>query len=311
MLNRHRDHAREVVVGPRPLEVVSRLAHPARLAHHLGEELRATRRRLRREPEGGFQLEVVRFEDDRVAQLRMLVVAPGQQDDGPQIQGVSPPFAQDAALDLHAPDPLGVRRRLDGWNHVGEFEADRRLRCRVHCHALRGADEVARRERPALAFPLILRRPDDMAVLAAVLRVDMNQRLHPVVAGRELPQTCVGIAIRRGIDDHRFARDDAVHVGREEGHPAVALPRGVVGRYPGLRFLRRAEAQEEPPGQRTFMDVGGVADLDAEPRRRPTLDYLITGRRGARGQGQDDGQESVAKNASLEDAVRLATCRRA
>ena len=104
-----------------------------------------------------------------------------------------------------------------------------------------------------------------MAILAVVLRVHVHQRLHPVVASRQLAQACVGIAVRSRVDDHGFARLDVDHVGREERHAAVALPRGVVGGDPGLGVRRRADGQEETASEWTVVDAGGVADFDTEP----------------------------------------------
>ena len=294
MLNRDRDHAREVVARPRLLEVVPRLAHPSRVAPHPVEEPRLARGRLGREAEGGLEPEVVGLEDHGVPPPGVVVVAAGQQDDGAQVHGVSPPFAEDTAPDLHALDPLGVRRNLDRGKDVGELQADRRLRSRVYAHAPRNADEVARRERPALALPLVLRGPDDAAVLPAELRVDVEQRLHPVVARRQLAQARVGIAVGAGVDEHRPARLDGLDVGREEGHPPVALPRRVVGGDAGLGLRGRGQGQEEAAGQRAVVEAGRVADLDAEERRRRGFAGLATRHRRAKGQDHGEGQEEAA-----------------
>ena len=290
MLERHRDHAREVVTGPRPLEVVAGFAHPARGVPQPVEESRLVRRRLGREAEGGVQLEVVGLDDHRVAQVGPVVVAARQQDDGAQVHRLAPPLAQDTAADLHSPDPLGVRRHVDGRQDIDERQADRRLRARVDAHAPRLADEVAGRERPALALPLVLGSPEDVAVPAAILRVDVDQGLHPVVARRQLPELRVGIADRPGVDDHGLARGDAGHVGREEGHAAVALPGRAVGGDPRLGFRGGAEGQEEPPGQRPVVQVGRVADLEAEAGRRSVLRRGVSRRSQRGGHGEERGR---------------------
>ena len=290
MLNRHREHAREVVARPRPLEVVPGLAHPPRVAHHPREEPRPARGRLGREAEGGLEPEVVGLEDHGVPPPGVVVVAAGQQDDGAQVHGVPPPLAENTAPDLHALDPLGVRRNLDRGKDVGELQADRRLRSGVYTHAPRGADEVARRERPALALPLVLRGPDDVAVLPAELRVDVEQRLDPVVARRQLAQARVRIAVGAGVDEHRPAWFDPRHVGGEEGHAAVALPRRVVGGDAGLGLRGRGQGQEEAAGQRAVVKIDAVGDLDAEPRRLPGAGGLATRCAGAGGQGDEQGR---------------------
>ena len=192
--------------------------------------------------------------------------------------------------------------RLDGRELARELQLDRCARGRVHANASRSADEVARREGPALTLPLVLRGPDDVAVLAAVLRVDMEQRLHPVVARRQFTQARVGIAVRRGVDDHRLARSGIGHVRREEGHAAIALPRGVVGRDPRLRVRRRAEPQEETSGERAVVDGGGVADLDTQPRRRLVLRDYVARRLHAAGQQQDRGKDK-APTADIGGAI--------
>ena len=294
MLNRHRDHAREVVAGPRALEVVARLAHPPRVAQHPREEPRLAGGRLGREAEGGLEPEVVGLEDHRVAQPGVLVVPPRQQDDGAQIHGAPPPLAEDAAPDLHAPDPLRVRRHLDGRNDVGQIEANRRVRSGVHADAPWSADEIARRERPPLALPPVLWGPDDVAVLPPELRVDVEQRLHPVVARRQLAQARVGVAVGAGVDDHRLPRLDALDVGREEGHAAVPLPRRVVGGDARLGLRRRGQGQEEAAGQRAVVEAGRVADLDAEGSRRRGFTGLATRHRRADGQDHGGGQDKAA-----------------
>ena len=56
----------------------------------------------------------------------------------------------------------------------------------IEVHLLHLAHEVAGRRVEVLAFPLVVVHPDHVAVGAGELRVDVEQRLHVVVAGGDL-----------------------------------------------------------------------------------------------------------------------------
>ena len=104
-----------------------------------------------------------------------LVVVAREQNGGAEINGTAPELGEHRALDVEALDGFGVRRDLDGRDHLIADELDAIAFRRIERDLFRGAVEIAGRAVPALAFPLIVVHPDDVAVGAVEFGVDVDE----------------------------------------------------------------------------------------------------------------------------------------
>ena len=196
VLQRHVDETRRVLGEPQLVE--------------LGAAAEAPRRTEREVP-----LDVVH----RVVDLRVRVVVLRQQDRRAEKDRLPPPLREDLALDLDPLDHRGVRGGGDRRNDLVSHEPDRRRRCRVDPHLHRIAVEVSRRSLPVLAFPLVHVQPHRVAVRAREARVDVHERLHPVLAGRNVAQARDRMPAIVRADRDRGPGRELVDVFREERHP--------------------------------------------------------------------------------------------
>jgi len=143
-------------------------------------------------------------------------------------------------------------------------------RARIQAQLLRLADEVPRREVPFLALPLVHVRLDHVAVGAFEGGIDVQHRLHPVLAGRDLARALERPAARLGVDHRRLSRLPAVHVDPEQRLRAQAAP-DLEAR---LALVGLGDDQQHAPVERALRERSGVADLEAKaggrlrPRRK-------------------------------------------
>src|SRR6266480_4605131 len=93
--------------------------------------------------------------DDGIANTGMLVVVARQENGCAQIDGMSPPFAENGALHLEALDVFVVVRHGHGRNHLVGDEPNRRAARRIPADLLRISVEIARRSLPVLSLPLV------------------------------------------------------------------------------------------------------------------------------------------------------------
>src|SRR3954464_10328257 len=100
------------------------------------------------EAAGRAKREVALVVNDRIANVRMLVVVPRQQDRGAEEDRMSPPFGKRRALELDALDVFVIVRHDDGWDHLVGRELDRRATRRIPVHLYGLPVEVAGRALP-------------------------------------------------------------------------------------------------------------------------------------------------------------------
>ena len=81
--------------------------------------------------------------DDRVSRVGMLVVILREENGSPEVYGMTPPFGEDAALDLDAADVAAVGGDDDGWDDPVSLESYRFGIARIEGDADRIAVAVA------------------------------------------------------------------------------------------------------------------------------------------------------------------------
>src|SRR5207248_360046 len=145
MLQRYEEHSRRAVAEPVAGEWRSSTGSIAETA---------------RRP----QREVTLVVDDRVANVRMLVVVLRKEDGCPQVDGVSPSLRENRALDLDPPHVLVVVRYGDWRKDLVGNEPNGRTAGRIPGDPDWIAVQIARRPLPALPLPLVHREPDRVTV---------------------------------------------------------------------------------------------------------------------------------------------------
>src|SRR5262249_18660793 len=145
------------------------------------------------------------------------------------------------------------------------------------------AVEVARRGLPPLPFPLVVVHPDHVAVGAGESRIDVDERLHDVVAGRNVAQA-VDRKASIGVVDHSCrAWREFLHIAPEKRN-AVYL----ADLESRLFAAIAGKDDEHAAGDRPAPNGRGEGDL--ESNRRP----LCLG-------GQDTAQGGYDGQAHAED----------
>ena len=194
-----------------------------------------------------------------VARVRVLGVAPRQEHRRAEVDGLAPPLREDVALDAEPLHVLRVGRHVGRRDDLIADEPDGLLLLRVEMHFHRRRVQVPRRAPPVLPLPLVHVQPDGVAVGAGELRVDVHERLHPVVAGRQIPQALDGMAEGGRVDDGRPAGHEAVDLRAEERH--AGRPRLLDGRPPVVAADRHVDAA----GHRLGPRAGRKRNLEAQP----------------------------------------------
>jgi len=194
---------------------------------------------------------------DWIPRLGMLVEPFGQHHDGAEIDLVAPPPAQDLAPELDVLDVLRVRGRLDRRQFLRQADPDDAVG--IDAHLLRRAHEIARRHVPALTLPLVHVRLDPVAVGAPERRVDVEHRLHEVLARWDLRRALERVPARRSVDDNRLVRLQAVDVDAEDLLRARAA--GDLKPRLGLAALR--DDEQDAAVERTGIESRGIGDLES------------------------------------------------
>src|SRR5437868_5328080 len=104
----------------------------------------------------------------------MLLESGRHDHDCAQVHWLSPEAAEQLALDAEMLDVLGVLRRLDWRNLLGEGNANCAAAGRIDVDSLRLAHQVARLLVPLLAFSHIGRKLHGMPIGAMVTRINIE-----------------------------------------------------------------------------------------------------------------------------------------
>ncbi len=211
------------------------------------------------ETEGRAQRKMVLDVHHRIALGGVLVIALGQQDGRADVHWLSPKLAHQLARKLHPLDVLRVGGDLDWRDHLAGLELDVIAGGRIQMHLLHLAVQISRRFVELLAFPTVHVRPDRVPVGAMKFRVDINQRLHVVIARRQLLHALEGIAEGLGVDHRRLPGLKLADVGAVDRRllvpPACLQTR--------LGMVAAAKDDKHAPGDRLGMRRGGKRDFKA------------------------------------------------
>ena len=209
------------------------------------------------------------------------VVALGQQHVGADVHRLAPELGQQITLDLDVLHMCRIgrvallrraagRHGIAGLQHLVELEVERAARHRVEMQQHRRAHQVARRDPEVVAVTTRHVQRDDRAVGAVERRVDVEQRLHVVVAGRQLVERGerVAVDVEAAVQSDGAAR-------RHAGDVLAPERRGVgdaavVGQEPRLVRVRPGHDDEQAPvnGRRAHARVEGDVELERPCRVR-------------------------------------------
>ena len=163
---------------------------------------------------------------------------------------------------------------------------------RVEVHLHRRAVEVARLRVPVLSFALVHRHLDRVAVRAVERLVAVEQRLHVVVARRDVLQAARRPADDRVVDDRILARLEAVDVDAENRPRAV----GAVLIRLRLRLRLAVVGDEEQDAAVERLRAAGGGEGDGEAERPGGL------RAGGEDRGTRDNERQREREVSWTDA---------
>ena len=129
-------------------------------------------------------------------------------------------------------------------------------------------------------------QPEGVSIGAVELGVHAEERLDPIIAGRNVREARYWVAERGAVDHgHRAGREGA-HVHAEEGR-AVAL---VMHLETGLLVVAAGHEDIRAAGDRCVAELGPHADLEARPLR------------GKRGDGHGGRYGQVAESHGRSEA---------
>ena len=232
-------------------------------------------------------------DDERIARLRVLVEALGQEQAGAEVHGAPPERGQPLALDPLVADVFRVLGRGDGRDLLVEDDADGPAAAGIEGDLPRRAVEIARRGVPALALAAVHGQLDRVAVRPVEGLVPVEKGLDVVLAGGHLGQAAQRIAEGGRVDDRFGPRLEAVDIDAED----KLRRRAVVDLEPGLGGVARRKEQQHPAvdrGGRPLRGEGdGELDLGAGDERDREQDD--DGRQG-RGPGRETAKGGIHGN---------------
>ncbi len=190
----------------------------------------------------------------------LAIVIARQQHRRAKVDWPAPEPGQHRTLELEALDECRVRRDPDWRDHLIGDKLDRAGLRRVEVELPRRAVQIPWRTVPALAFPLIVVHPEYVAVGAAKLGVDVDHRLHEVVARWNLRETGDGRAEVSSVDDRGLSRREPIDVATEERHTRAA------DLQPGLALVVPRDHDVNAPCDRLGMRRRRKRDLESERR---------------------------------------------
>ena len=187
MLDRDHQHPREVGRCPLLKKLIRRIGPACVRSWRLPEAAQ-------------LSSEVPMVDHQRIARRRMLGEPLRQENDGAEVHRPAPELGEQGALHAHVLHVLRVLRLRQGRDLLVERQVDRRVAAQIDMHFDRLVVKIARRPVPLLAFALIHVELDDVPVAAMEGRVFVEDRLHPVFAGRNIADALQRIAEGAGVD---------------------------------------------------------------------------------------------------------------
>jgi hypothetical protein len=158
----------------------------------------------------------------RIIHIRMFLVAFGQQDRRPQIDGLSPELGEDLTLEFDALHPRCVFGDFDGWDDI--FATERYGICLgwIDLDLDHIANDVTRRPGPSLSFPLVVVDPYCVAIRALEFCVDIHNSLDIVLTGWDVLYALERISKHLLIYENFFACFKRFHILPEKGDSVCA-----------------------------------------------------------------------------------------
>src|SRR5688572_12575836 len=117
----------------------------------------------------------------------------------------APEFSEQLALNLDVLNVPGVFGWLDRRNDLVESNFDRPIMARINCEFDWRAVEISRRAAPLLAFATIHGELHHVPVFTFESFVNVQERLHPILARLQLRNRFEGITERAGVNRRGLA----------------------------------------------------------------------------------------------------------
>ena len=141
---------------------------------------------------------------DRVVDLEMSIVAFRQEHRRPDQDVLPPEVTEDATSNSEALDVFCVGGERDGRNLVVQNQIDSCLGSGNDLDLFRLRAQVSWLSSPGLAFPMIERHPDRVAVGSFALRMHVEKRLNDISAGGKVVDVGDRISPRRPIVNNGY-----------------------------------------------------------------------------------------------------------
>ena len=185
-----------------------------------------------------------------IARLWMLVEALGHQNVSTQRHRPTPELTEQLALQLDVSNVLRVGRLFDRWDHLVEDNLDPAATLWIDGQLLGRAQEVARRAIPVLAFTLVHWQLDNVTGRQLEGVVFVQDRLDPVVTGRNGRETLHRESESLAIDDRVFRGTQPLDVDSEDQRRLGTR----TDLEAGLRTLTRRQYENHPTVERSGSD---------------------------------------------------------
>ena len=282
VLDLDHQHAREGRPGPLAVEVVRGLLLDAVVAVEAEALAVLTLHgRVRRglAPVAEVAREVAVIDDERIACVGMSIESLREQDMRAQVHVAAPELREPLATQPHMFDVLRIRRIGDRRDDRVELDPDWTAAPAVPANLPRRAVEVARRELPLLALAAVHRQLDHVAGGEAERLVLVQQRLHRVLARRQVGQRFERVAEHAGVERALVSRLETFHVDAEDlsrreaggGHLKPRLARVVLGNHqqqPSVDRVLRERLRQPDDHRSRHLLRRGQRRLDGRCRRR-------------------------------------------
>ena len=199
-------------------------------------------------------------DDQRIARLRVRVVALGQEDVRAQVHRPPPELREALALDPLVLDVLRLGRVGDGRDDLVQRDLDRSALGRVDRDLARACCRGCRAPCSMLAFPAVHGQLDHVAVGAAEGLVTMEQGLDGVGARADVLEALQRVADVGPAHGHRLPRLHPVHVEAED----LLRLEAVVDQEARLLAVVGREHDQQAAVERVPALLGGETDVEAK-----------------------------------------------